>query len=143
VNWQAHVVEKIGRVANNTKIWINFLGFDIFVEQVEHSLRVVFAQAQKNAIIFFRLWVFCYRSHANDFTLIAYLHELSNLFQKPHVVFAKEPDVVFGAKVINEPKVLISNFWLTRNRSESLTCLGIVTSKRFERIIVFISIALD
>ena len=58
VNRQTHVVEKIGRVADHTKIWVNFLGFDIFVEQIEHSLRVVLAQAQKNAIIFFRLWVF-------------------------------------------------------------------------------------
>lgn len=65
---------------------------------------------------------------------------LLKLPQKPHVVFVKEADVVFEAKVISEPMVLISNFWPTRNRSESLTCLGIVTSNRFERTIGFISV---
>ena len=75
---QAHIVEKwtCGRQQQDFDRvpWLRH-----FRRTSRAPLARSLAQAQKNAIIFFRLWVFCYRSHANDFTLIAYLHELSSV----------------------------------------------------------------
>jgi hypothetical protein len=58
MNWQPHVVEKVGCVADDFQCGPNLFGLLVILKQVEHGLLVILSQTEQHAIALLGCWIF-------------------------------------------------------------------------------------